>query len=82
MLKSIDFKNKMLIYSSMLFMGALLIITLTVLGVYGLKSNDLETKNNKTIVLKDKQIKELQSQNQLLQQELSTLKGKTAIKNK
>lgn len=82
MLKSIDLKNKMLIYSSMLFMGALLIITLTVLGVYGLKSNDLETKNNKTIVLKDKQIKELQSQNQLLQQELSTLKGKTAIKNK
>jgi hypothetical protein len=75
-LESIDLKNKMLVYSSILFIGVFFIITLTAIGFYGFKINEIEAKNNNIIVSKDKQIKELQNQNQLLQQEISALKSK------
>ena len=86
-MKSIDLRNKMWIYSSILFMGALLTVTLSVVGFYGLKmkkiaiDQSVKLKDNISIAAKEKQIKELQSQNQSLQQEITLLKSKAAKKH-
>lgn len=87
-MKSAEFKNRIWIYSSILFMGSLLIVTLTVIGFYGYKVKGLgkglispngvigNIKADVEIAKRDRDIKDLQSKNTALQKEVSSLKGK------